>query len=373
MLMTEYITDLQNIQIQVNSHEKDKKKFENVIDLIEEGSQYSDSMVECLKDNELKLEQLEKKRGELKVLTQVANQNDEEIQKLRNSIEVVRQKRDRMRYILNKEALLPVSSRDDRPILFNKVYYSNDFTHEDPANDLKDTMTEESKQLLELRQEIELLKQRLNEKDMTTVAQSEFTLPHHEEVHHMDALPKSLRDKKQQPQKNLMDSINRVPTTLNLQYSNADLSALDGTANKRLSADNVKMKMDFDQKLQYNPNSSDNSSSSLSFKRQGRKKHGFITQINTNSDQIFLNEDKNLVSDTNRNSLSEEDHYYDLNKDINFQKTKKRIKKKMRKASSRNYDEKQIDCEEICPVATFIVQLIRNVIGTKTDPVVRQW
>lgn len=369
--MAEYMSELQRIQTQVNEYDKDKKKFENVIDLIEEGSHYSDSMIECLKDYEVKLEKLEEKRSELKVLTQVANQNGEEMKNLRNSIELVRQQRDRMKQIIKSDIFPPeypnLPIQDPRSKQLHEVHHEPDLPVGDASKHQKATK-EESRQVTELRQEIELLKQRLDEKESKYRVYTGFNQPtnYFEDRFMRESLPPA-KDNTERTPDNYMQSTNPVPKLLNLKKKNsADFSALGTPSHeglKQLSPNND---------LDHNPTFTYQHNSSLASKRQGRRKYGFMTQINTDSDQIFQNEERK--EEEKGVYAGNEDYVYDLNEDnikASLRTTKRHNKRKTKK--SPQSEEKEGNCDEICAGAAYLVRLLRGFFGTKKDPVVRQW
>ena len=118
--------ELQSIDNQVAVTVKDNEKYENVIDLIEEGSQCLDSMIDYIKGNEGKLDQLEKKRVELKMLTKVAGQNDKEIRNVINSIQIMKNQRAEMGRIMSLYDSETLPKSEDQPKMIDYIPKSED-------------------------------------------------------------------------------------------------------------------------------------------------------------------------------------------------------------------------------------------------------
>ncbi len=373
-LMTEYMGELQKIQTQVNSYDKDRKKYENVIDLLEEGSQYSDSMVECLKEYEVKLEQLDTKRHELKVLTQVANQNDEEIENMRKSIDAIRGQRERMKQIINSKVL---PNKDAEPIQDSRStlpkndtlgYYN--LSSEDSFRSLKEDVKEENRQILELRQEIQLLKQRLYEKEAETGLSREVNRPNNLS----DKLDSAHdgKDTHEEQSRNYLQGINGIPLTLNLNSTSADFSALGTSYHKTQHANDRALVGN----IQGTQKPSNVEPYSLDYKRQTREKYDYLNQADSNPDRLIQFEG-GITSKNHRDyDLMNADRFmYDLSEHPNVvsmkSSTRRHTKKKVRGTSSTK--AKKDICEDICAGATGIVHFLRKIFGTKRDPVVRQW
>jgi hypothetical protein len=362
---------LQNIKIQVEIYEKDNNKIENVIDLIDEGSQYSGDMMECLRENEAKLELLEKKQAELKMLAQVTNQNHEEIQNLKKSIQVMKHQRDEMKHIANQETTNdPYTSPDVCPSNMNEkkthskpkrvsTTFSEGQTplrqnHSDRSKMLENRedlsyysrekpISDENKQISELKNEIAKLERKLAEKDKRVK-----------------------KEKVNEEKQNNDGNIPLVPTTLNLISTGTDLSLL-GTSNdeqsQKRSNKNVLSGSTFNKILKSHPTSSHKS-------RQSSKEQGFLHRVQTELEnhKQFMEKWQSKPSDNGH--TDHQPNIYDLVEKVQEPAgPPKQIKMRRIKKNSRR---RQHECDDLCG-GTALVRLIRNIFGRRGNPIVRQW
>jgi myosin heavy subunit len=340
--MNNYKDELKRIQAQVEVHEKNRRKFANVADLMEEGSQYSDSMTEIVRDHESKLRQLEMKSKELKILTEVSNQHDDEIQNLKNSIEVMKHQKAEVNQIVRSDSAVSISrDNSDFQQKVNNHFQLSNITPK-RSNSLKPTKSssftistkldvekeldhsrdnlniEEKEEIRQLKDEIALLKQKLSAKEknamehLTSYRRNRFNEPH-------------------------------VPTTLNLKSLPTDLSVLE-TTSVNLNSQGVNTRSDLnnesDRKSEYDWDTGALFGYNL----------GLGSMMSRQSHQYTRNSDYHSRSTKHETILQQEDHG----------------------ARRRTESQESNECAEFCK-GSFFAQLFRSVFGEQKDPVVRQW
>lgn len=342
--MKNYNDELEKIQAQVEVHEKNRRKFANVADLMEEGSQYSDSMAEIVRDHESKLRQLEKKSKELKILTEVSNQHDDEIQNLKNSIEVMKHQKTEVTHIVRSDSAVSIN-RDNSDIQQKvnshfqqttntpkrsnslKPMKSSSFTIS-TKSDLEEEFDrsrdiEGKKEIRQLKAEISLLKQKLLAKEKNA-------------IEHLTSYRKNRFTVENEP---------HVPTTLNLQPLPTDLSVLETTSVVPTSQ-------------------AVNSRSDLNNQSERKSEHDWDTGA-------LFGYNLGLGS-----MMSRQSHQYSSNFDYHSRSTKHdrgtMLQQKDRITRRRSESQESTECAECCK-GSFFAQLFRSVFGEQKDPVVRQW
>ncbi len=341
--MKHYNDELEKIQAQVEIHEKNRRKFANVADLMEEGSQYSDRMTEIVRDHESKLCQLEKKSKELKILTEVSNQHDDEIQNLKNSIEVMKHQKAEVTHIVRSDSAVSVNR--DNSDFEQKVNHHFQQTTDTPkrSNFLKPMKSssftistksdleeldrsrdfEEKKEIRQLKAEISLLKQKLLAKEknaiehLTSYRKNRFTV---DEPH--------------------------VPTTLNLESLPTDLSVLETTS-------------------VFPTSQAVNSRPDLNNQSERKSEHDWDTGA-------LFGYNLGLGS-----MMSRQSHQHSGNYDYHSRSTKHdlgtMLQQKDRSTRRRTESQESNECGAECCNGSFFAQLFRSVFGEQKDPVVRQW
>jgi len=100
-LVVENERNLFEVNSRIKSFEKEKKIFEEVGDMLEEGSQYSIGMAKSADEKEENIMKLKKKQEELQVVQKVAFTHSEEMQDLKNAIQVMKRQRSELKRIFD--------------------------------------------------------------------------------------------------------------------------------------------------------------------------------------------------------------------------------------------------------------------------------
>ena len=391
--MDDYQRELERTKGRVDFYEQEKKKVENVVDLMEEGSQYSDNMIEAVREKEAKIHDLEKKCAELKMLTKVANQNNDDIQKLRNSIDVMKHQRTELKQMaetFSKSSTFTDSIPPSHAAYDHEVIRTRQVQIEGPPsierpyslkNELQPGRHNDSPEHDHMYNSLDTSRQFKSNNESTpqrhntaignyssNITQT-FNQERHDdfktkiiESHERDEIRmlkneiaelKQMLVKKDNQQArmhflpeeqnwNEKKDLQRVPTTLNLIQNNTDLSGLE-----------EELKLGSQQNEHYKI--SKPSLSSAEFEKVRRQIYG------TQNDNV----EKRQVSDTNDiSAILDNSLVYDLGKKV-------KERRRVRKAYIR--EEEDIGCEDICAGPLYVVKIIRGLFGRRKDAVLRQW
>jgi len=387
-LMGEYHTELQRIKKKVDFYEQEKKRIENVVELIEDGSQYSESMIDVVREKEAKIFDLEKKRAELKMLSKVANENNDEIQNLKNSIDVLKHQRTEL-----KQMAEVIS--ESNAIVDSKLPSHIDYDHEvrggnqrqinEPpeierarnlGNQLQPGRNHDPVQQFESENEHDIPVQipktldvpisQMNEptprRRNSVAANGQYRNMDANDIHSGDKeeilkLKNEIADLKlmlvgkqshqaemqsrpREQRKTSNEDLQRIPTTLNLIQTGTDLSGLEES---------------YKDKTNRQGNQHDSmvkpSISSVEFEKLRR--------------QIYENDyvERRWLPDSHAYNTYQPEVLYDLG-------NKERPRRRTRKSYAE--EEEDISCEDVCAGPLYVVRMFRNLFNKK-DPVLRRW
>ena len=337
--MTGYKDELKRIQAQVEVYENDQRKSSSVVDLMEEGSHYSDHMIEIMKDNEDQLCKLDKKRKELEMLNKVADQNYSEIQKVHQAVKVMKHQRAEMQGTMHSDSTISTYTNDNHeyPLyanhhrhLLNSIPRTK--THTDsflptivssPDGSIADSpnATEDKEQIRVLKDEIISLKEALVNK---------FDSPY-------ERNPRIMRSES-------VDEDRRdIPLTLNLKTGT-------GTHNDAHSLQRTDSGIDAVNQY-YEIGSY--------YRNTDPDQYG----IDNEKTPIIGQRKQRLMSDSSNTS----NQYYPYKYDISLT----RLSNNCKGGSSSSGDDTK-DCSDHCNTG-FFTNLFYEIFGKPKDPIVRQW
>jgi len=370
--MGEYQRELDRIKSKVDYYEQEKRKIENVVDLIHEGSQYSEGLIEVVREKEAKILDLEKKRAELNMLNKVASENNDEIENLKKSIEVMKHQRTELQQmaedISNTDAFLDPQipshidydhegkglhqRQIDEPPAIERQYNLENQVH--PRYSARQYDSEYKRGNFDKVHEssdlsVSLMNEDTPPRNNTSVTKSKSQNKDKDEILKLKneiadlklmLVEKEIRQSRLRGNIRLDEGLHQVPTTLTLFQSAADELSVLG--DRSVLGESRKGRY---QKVRP-------SISSVEFEKLRR--------------QIYDTEsvERRWVAETNSISVNHPEAIYDLGA------TERHRNRRSRKA--RREEEEEISCEDVCAGPLYVVKILRNLFKRR-DPVLRRW
>ena len=357
------------IKTQVEKHEEEKKKIVNVVDLIEEGSHCSDSMIRMMREHENKLLQLEKKRNELDTLNQVASQNSNEIQKLERTIQVMKHQKAKMDQIKNNGDgdLTHVSDDHDEKVNVetNPISISTSDNLPQPIASMKNdqmkktgyiqnTDVSDTKESMSLPQEtLAIDEEKIHFLEDEIVRLKQKLLKNEKYAYEIE------NNEKQNKGENKL----QVPTTVTLNHggdsNSKPLSEVLTRNSEMLSNRSLKifvggtnLQKKSDKNFTSVPRSFQGESKELTFSPLRQ-----IAFENRNYDN--KRRKQTVTNNTNQRDNKDSTYIYYLGRGV-------------QQPTLYHNEEEYNFCKHFCG-GTVLVQFLRNIFGKQKDPIVRQW